>query len=120
MTKTAAAVSALLILLQLLSSASAQEVGDKEAAGACAACGGLIFMLIAILVINIAILVWVARDAKARGIASPAAWLILIFFTGLLGLIIYVLSRPSGALEKCTHCGNKRMKAMAKCPHCGN
>jgi hypothetical protein len=57
MTKTAAAVSALLIIWPLLSSASAQEVGDKEAAGACAACGGLIFILIAILVINIAILV---------------------------------------------------------------
>lgn len=114
------AVSAFSIALCLFSPAHAQDVTDEEAAGACAACGGLTFFFLIILVVNILILIWVARDAKARGVSSPATWLILIFFTGLLGLIVYVFSRPTGELERCSHCGNKRLKAMAKCPHCGN
>lgn len=85
-----------------------------------AACGGFLFIIIAIFVINIAILVWVARDAKARGMGSPLGWLILVFFTSIIGLIIYFFSRPSGEVEECGNCHNKRLKAMAKCPHCGN
>jgi uncharacterized membrane protein YhaH (DUF805 family) len=103
----------------LFSQAYGQHATDEDAV-ACAACGGLAFVILAVFVINVAILVWVARDAKARGMTSPAGWLILIFFIGILGLIIYVLSRPSGRLERCPHCGNKRLQAMAKCPHCGN
>lgn len=97
----------------------AQSAAEEDVA-ACAACGSLAFILVIIFVINVAILVWVARDAKARGMSSPLGWLILIFFTGVLGLIIFILSRPKGALAPCPHCGNKRLGAMVKCPHCGN
>jgi hypothetical protein len=45
------------------------------------------------LAINIAILVWVYKDAQARG-AEPMLWLILVFFTGLIGLIIWLIVRP--------------------------
>jgi hypothetical protein len=111
----------LLLALTLFCSAPVwgQSAADEDAA-ACAACGGLAFILVIVFVINVAILVWVARDAKARGMSSPAGWLILIFFTGVLGLIIFILSRPKGALVPCPHCGNKRLGAMVKCPHCGN
>lgn len=84
------------------------------------ACGGFLFIVIAFFVINIAILVWVVKDAKARGMGSPIGWLVLVFFTGIIGLIIYFFARPSGELVYCEHCHNKRLKAMAKCPHCGN
>lgn len=91
---------------------------------ACAACGGLgaifIFVILAIVALNIALLVWVARDAKSRGMDSAVLWMILVMFTGLIGLIIYILSRPEGNLAKCKSCGNNRLQASAKCPHCGN
>jgi len=47
-------------------------------------------------------------------------WMILVMVTSIVGLVIYLLSRPKGDLVVCPHCGNKRMQASAKCPHCGN
>jgi len=94
---------------------------DEEAAAGCLACGGAaLFFWIAILAINIAILVWVARDAKARGMDSAVIWMLLVLFTSLLGLIIYLLSRPQGNVVRCATCNNKRLQASARCPHCGN
>mgnify|MGYP003290160703 CR=1 FL=1 len=78
----------------------AQYDGSDDAAGcaACGACGAgigvIIFIFLAILAINIAILVWVARDAKARGMDSSVLWMILagmgVFdqVNGLVGQII--------------------------------
>ena len=116
---------ALVLCLFLLLTSSAlwaqKPMTDGQAAAGCAACGGgFIFVIIALLVINIAILVWVARDAKARGMDSAVLWMLLVFFTGLLGLIIYLLSRPQGNVISCPSCNNKRLQASAKCPHCGN
>ncbi len=102
------------------------EPGDVEAPPevGCAACGTAMTVLIlgstAILVLNIALLVWVARDAKARGMDSAVLWMFLVMFTGLLGLIIYLFSRPQGNVLPCPTCGNHRLQASARCPHCGN
>ncbi len=94
---------------------------NAEGAAACAACGGgFVFVFLAIIALNIALLVWVARDAKSRGMDSAAIWMILVMFTGVIGLIIYVLSRPQGNMISCPSCNNKRLEASAKCPHCGN
>ena len=104
----------------------AQYDGSDEAAGcaACGACGAgigvILFIFLAILAINIAILVWVARDAKARRMDSSVLWMILVMVTGPIGLVIYLYSRPKGVLVACPSCGNKRMEASAQCPHCGN
>jgi hypothetical protein len=97
---------------------------DEQAAAAatgCAACG-LVGMLavVAVIVLHIVLLVWVARDAKARGMDSAVMWMLLVIFTGLIGLIIFIFARPQGALVECPHCKNKRLQASAKCPHCGN
>ena len=57
---------------------------DSTGLFACGACGGsFLFSIIAIAVINIAILVWVAKDSKARGMGSSIGWLILVFFYGI-------------------------------------
>lgn len=97
---------------------------QAQAAAASAACGGffLIIMVVAVavFVLHILILVWVARDARNRGMDSPVLWLLLIVFTGFIGLIVYIFSRPSGALAQCPHCGNKRLAVLASCPHCRN
>ena len=94
---------------------------DAASAFGCFACGGtLIVIPLAILALNIALLVWVARDAKARGMDNAVLWMILVAFTSVVGLIIYILSRPKGDLVPCASCGNKRLQASARCPHCGN
>lgn len=94
---------------------------DAAAAAGCFGCGAfMIFIFIAILALNIALLVWVAKDAKNRGLDNAVLWMILVMFTGLIGLVIYILVRPPGNLIQCASCNNKRLQASAKCPHCGN
>ena len=113
------AVLSTLMVSQLL---LAQNNGDNPAAG-CAACGGcgvVIFFVIAMVALNVALLVWVARDAKARGMDSSVLWMILVMFTGFIGLIIYIFARPQGNLIQCPSCQGKRLQASAKCPQCGN
>ena len=92
--------------------------GDPAAGFAC--CGTFFFLIVAFVVINVALLVWVARDAKARGMDGAAIWMLLVFFTGFFGLLIYLFSRPNGYLVSCTSCGNKRLAAARACPHCGH
>ena len=100
----------------------AQNNDDSGAAGcmACTGCGGgIIFIGIAWFLLSIALLVWVARDAKARGMDSAVLWMLVVLFLGLIGLVIYLLARPQGSLVPCPNCGNQRMQASVKCPHCG-
>jgi len=104
----------------------AQRNDQDAAAGAaavtgCFACGtAFIVIFIGIIALNIALLVWVARDAKNRGMDNAVIWMILVMVTGVLGLVIYFLSRPKGELMQCGQCQNKRLQSSAKCPHCGN
>ena len=97
-----------------------REPNPVAGAAGCALCGSLMFIPIAFIVLNVALLVWVARDAKARGMDSAVVWMILVMFTSVLGLVIYIFSRPQGNLIRCPSCGNQRLQASAKCPHCGN
>ncbi|MFZ5997591.1 MAG: double zinc ribbon domain-containing protein [Nitrospirota bacterium] len=80
--------------------------------------GGCMTFVLAILILNIVLLVWVAKDAKARGISS-IGWMLVVFFFGLLGLVVYLFARPKGDLEECPNCRNKKLRAMMTCPHCG-
>ena len=93
-------------------------------AGGCAVCGAgigaMILVPILLTALNIALLVWVARDAKARGMDNSVLWMALVLFTSVLGLVIYIFSRPQGELVQCPHCGNKRLASSARCPTCGN
>ena len=102
----------------------AQRGGEPEACAGCGICGGglVVMVLIPVIffVLNIALLVWVARDAKARSMDSSVLWMALVMFTSVLGLVIYLFSRPQGNLITCQSCGNNRLQASAKCPHCGN
>ena len=110
--------------LQLAAFLLLQSRDDAAGAAACGGCLGfmglVIFTIIAVIALDIALLVWVARDAKARGMDSAVLWMILVMLTSLLGLVIYLFSRPQGNLIPCAHCGNKRLQASVKCPHCGN
>lgn len=118
------ALAAVIVNIVLPTMLLAQESLTDEEAAACAACAGLggfaVFIFVAAIVLNIALLVWVARDSKSRGMDSSVLWMILVMFTGLIGLIIYIFARPQGNLVQCSQCNNKRLGASAKCPHCGN
>lgn len=104
-----------------ISAQSPGAAGNAAGTAGCAACGGFtLIILIAAPILGIALLVWVARDAKSRGMDSAVLWMILVFFTNIIGLIIYLFSRPQGNLIQCPHCSNKRLQSSAKCPHCGN
>jgi uncharacterized membrane protein len=60
-----------------------------------AACGmGMLLIPLIILAINIALMIWVGKDAKARGMENHVLWMVLTFFLGILGWIIYLLVRP--------------------------
>lgn len=94
-----------------------------DAAGGAAACGCLGFfgvIIVAFIALNIALLVWVAKDAKNRGMDNAVLWMILVMITGVIGFVIYILVRPQGNVVPCAQCGNKRLQVSAKCPHCGN
>lgn len=97
-----------------------QPTGEEAGALACFGCGSFLFVIIALLVIQIAFLVWIARDAKSRGMDSAVLWMLFVFFVPLVGLLVYIFSRPQGSTVRCGHCGNNRLQASAKCPHCGN
>ncbi len=108
------------------SAAWGQQRGQRaaEEAAACATCGAcsgtMIVVPIVFFALNIALLVWVARDAKSRGMDSAVLWMILVMFTSVIGLLVYIFSRPQGDMIQCGSCNNKRLSASAKCPHCGN
>lgn len=115
---------ALSLLFLSCTAAFAQPPGPGEELVACGACGGtlgvIILIVVAIIVLNLALLVWVARDAKARGMDSAVMWMILVMVTGIIGLIIYLFARPRGELVRCSNCQNNRLQASVKCPHCGS
>jgi hypothetical protein len=95
--------------------------GGAAGLGACAACSGFfVFIFVGFIALNIALLVWVVRDSRNRGMESSVLWLIVVLISGPIGLIVYFLSRPKGNLIQCPKCQGKRLEVSAKCPHCGN
>jgi len=98
----------------------AQDTDAREAAAGIAGLGCGCFIALIALGIQIAIAVWVYRDAKSRGMDNAVLLTILTVLTGLLGLLIYLLMRPKGILVPCPSCQKKRIEGSAKCPHCGN
>lgn len=101
----------------------AQDESSNDAAGAAGAIAGMGCTCIVILValgIQIALAFWVYRDAKSRGMDNAILLTVVTVFTGLLGLLLYLLMRPKGNLVPCPSCQKKRMEGSAPCPHCGN
>ena len=120
MPKRSMNITSIIFALLMGFSVYAQQSSPDDAAAACGC--GLFFLVIVLgaIALNIALLVWVARDAKSRGMDSSVLWMLLVFFTGVFGIVIYFFSRPQGNVVRCPHCGNGRLQASAKCPHCGN
>lgn len=105
--------------LASVSFAQRQDVNPAAGAFGCAMCSSVLAIPIVLFVLNIALLVWVARDAKARGMDSAVLWMVLVMFTSVIGLVIYLFARPQGNVVSCPNCHNNRLQASVKCPHCG-
>jgi len=88
-------------------------------------------------IIWLVILVWVYKDAEKRG-ANGALWVIIVFFLSIIGLIIYLVVRPSGNQNqptggyapppaqsnasndrRCPNCGRGIPMDANVCPYCG-
>src|SRR5438874_9234253 len=112
-----------LAFLCLLVSSLSIFADDPAAACGAMGCGLVVWLIMMILVfgVSIAIIVfifkWIKKDATARGMpnADTICWLALL---GLLGLLIYVLTRPQGNTVPCPHCGHPRMQGLPQCPFC--
>ena len=73
---------------------------------------------IVFLITSVAMLVWMARDSRNRGIESVANWIMPILFTNVLAFSVYFFSRPKGNLVPCRHCNNRCLENALTCPHC--
>ncbi len=87
--------------LFLTVTAFAQDATDSpasddaaNAAGALAALGCGILPCILGVVIQIALAVWVYKDATKRGMDNAVLLTVVTALTGLIGLLIYLLMRP--------------------------
>lgn len=92
--------------------------------------GALCIIPIVMLIIVIVLAVWVYKDAEKRG-SSGALWLIIVIFTNILGLIIWLVVRPpiggkkeegsssTGGDRRCPNCGRTIPLDANVCPYCG-
>jgi len=119
----AALLLCVLFVVTICAQTTSSDTTEKEiqrAVTGCMACStGLIVIALIAFVVNIILLVWVARDAKNRGMGSAVGWMLFVFFFGIIALIIYIFSRPKGQIDKCPRCQNSKLTAMTNCPHCG-
>lgn len=69
-----------------------------------------------ILILYVLLAVWVYKDSKAKGLKA-VLWGLLTLFTGLIGLIIYLIVRY--ATSFCHACGHKVGKEDNYCIECG-
>ena len=81
---------------------------------------------VTLLILWIAVIVWVYRDAEQRGM-NGVLWALLVFIGNLIGLLIYLIVRsdnvPAVQTAKITHPCPNCQKPLAPhfvfCPHCG-
>ena len=87
------------------------------------------FLALAALIVWVAIMVWVYKDAEKRGM-SGVVWGLVVFFVHFIGLLIYFLVRanhpatvksagPEPPSQPCPKCGKSVDQNHAFCPACG-
>ena len=116
----------LLPSLIILVSAIAAFASPDDGAAACGVmgCGLVVWLVMMVVMLGIGVTVivlifkYIKRDATARAMpnANSIPWLALL---GLVGLVIYLLTRPQGEVLPCPHCNQGRMQGLPFCPHCG-
>jgi Na+/H+-dicarboxylate symporter len=86
--------------------------------------GALCIIPLIIFIIWIILAIWVYKDAQKRG-SSGALWLIIVIFTGIIGLIIWLVVRPpiggetaAESKRMCPNCGRPIPMDARACPYC--
>lgn len=95
----------------------AQMISTNEATGS-ALMAFLFILPMAYIAINIAFMLWLWPDARARGIYKPIGWMVAMLFLGPVALAFYLGMRPHGRLRQCPHCGEECLATEDTCPHC--
>lgn len=118
-------VGFLIFLIVLVLAVQPTRRGDGTVGGDAASAGiGLALMafgcvmVILLIVSYLLMLIWVVRDCRARGIDGGVLWVLVIIVFHVIGLLIYLASRPQGQLAACPHCGNSKLIYSRVCPHC--
>jgi hypothetical protein len=98
-----------LLLLFPLASAFGQNPTPAPVDVARDAAGILIWTLPLILsliplIINLALMFWVGKDAKSRDMENRGLWMFFTFLTGIIGWIVYLLVRPKTDLSPANGC----------------
>jgi len=116
----AAGPAVILVALSTLANLHAQSQTNDHASNAfaCTGCGPFLMISILLFFLNLIPVVWVANDAKARGVDEADFWMALVLFFSVIGLVTYLFSRPKGHIVECPHCGNSKLQVTATCPHC--
>jgi len=100
---------------------------EMAAALGLGALGGLCcFVIFLPLIIGLLVGIWVYKDAEKRG-KSGVLWLLLVWLTFPIGLIIWLVVRPPIGGEKkaaasdrrCPNCGRGIPNDARTCPYCG-
>ncbi len=106
--------------LTITHSSLAQRYNQRGTFAGLACCSSAaIAFPIAVIVLNVFLLIWVARDAKSRGMDNSVLWMLLVLATSFIGLIIYLSVRPKGEFVPCPNCGGNKLPVLVRCPHCG-
>ena len=93
-------------LLVALSSAFGQTATPdyaKDAAGIAFWILPYVFCLIP-LIINLVLMLWVGKDAKARDMENRGVWMVFVFLSGLFGWFVFLLVRPKTTLSSANGC----------------
>ena len=72
--------------------------------------------------------IWVARDARRRGVENPLLWVVFVLLTWFVGLVVYLILRPQEPLVmECDGCGKEFERVVfgsetdaVDCPECGS
>ena len=70
------------------------------------------------LITSVAMLIWMAKDSRNRGMEGIASWIMPILFANILAFLVYFFSRPQGKLVNCRFCANRCLDNAQSCPHC--
>ena len=95
----------------------AQIISTNSAAGD-SLLAFLVLLPLAYAIINIAFMLWLWPDARARGIHKPIGWMVAMLFLGPVALAFYLGMRPHGRLRQCRHCGEECLATEDTCPRC--
>lgn len=64
--------------------------------------------------------IWVFWNAQERGVSKPLAWALLVLFTWVIGLVIYLIVQSDGGRRlHCPACGSEVKREYTSCPGCG-